>query len=170
VLLHRTARRGRRPAFVTMPSAPPALRPQVLSQWKILRGPPADGVGYAGTSLVYKRRDRGSRSFHSDLVDQVVWGRPRSAAAHTVARKVINSVSQRIVDVELAQLFHNCFPNTLDTTVEMFDDKIPDAFVITGDIHAQWLRDSTNQARAGCRSRTMDAHGRCPLTRSCFPT
>ena len=39
-------------------------------------------------------------------------------------------------------LFENVFPNTLDTTVF---HKIGDTFIITGDIPALWLRDSTNQ-------------------------
>ena len=43
-------------------------------------------------------------------------------------------------------MFENCFPNTLDTTV---DFKImngrPDTYVITGDIDAMWLRDSSAQ-------------------------
>ena len=43
-------------------------------------------------------------------------------------------------------MFENCFPNTLDTTVdfEMIDGR-PDTYVITGDIDAMWLRDSTAQ-------------------------
>ncbi|OCX54431.1 metal-independent alpha-mannosidase [Mucilaginibacter sp. PPCGB 2223] len=47
---------------------------------------------------------------------------------------------------ELGWLFENCFPNTLDTTVffEMADGK-PDTYVITGDIDAMWLRDSSAQ-------------------------
>ena len=46
----------------------------------------------------------------------------------------------------MAWLFENCFPNTLDTTVdfEMINGK-PDTYVITGDIDAMWLRDSTAQ-------------------------
>ena len=49
-------------------------------------------------------------------------------------------------DTELAWMFENCFPNTLDTTVRhgTLDGK-PDTFVITGDINAMWLRDSSAQ-------------------------
>src|SRR5690348_17385823 len=58
----------------------------------------------------------------------------------------IAEVKKQIADPELAWLFENCFPNTLDTTVdfEMIDGK-PDTYVITGDIDAMWLRDSTAQ-------------------------
>ena len=43
-------------------------------------------------------------------------------------------------------MFGNCFPNTLDTTVEfeMLEGR-PDTYVITGDIDAMWLRDSSAQ-------------------------
>lgn len=52
----------------------------------------------------------------------------------------------KVKNKELGWLFENCFPNTLDTTVhyEMVDNK-PDTYVITGDIDAMWLRDSTAQ-------------------------
>lgn len=47
---------------------------------------------------------------------------------------------------ELGWLFGNCFPNTLDTTVtHTTKDSKPDTYVITGDIDAMWLRDSTAQ-------------------------
>lgn len=47
---------------------------------------------------------------------------------------------------ELGWLFENCFPNTLDTTVDFeIKDGRPDTYVITGDIDAMWLRDSTAQ-------------------------
>lgn len=51
-----------------------------------------------------------------------------------------------VKDGELAWLFENCFPNTLDTTV-FFESKngSPDTYVITGDIDAMWLRDSSAQ-------------------------
>ena len=59
----------------------------------------------------------------------------------TIAR-----LTRRIADPELAWLFANCFPNTLDTTVRhrTVDGK-PDTFVVTGDIDAMWLRDSAAQ-------------------------
>lgn len=53
---------------------------------------------------------------------------------------------KRIADSQLAAIFENCFPNTLDTTV--FPSTIngkPDTFVVTGDIDAMWLRDSSAQ-------------------------
>lgn len=59
---------------------------------------------------------------------------------------LISSMKKKIRDPELGWLFENCFPNTLDTTVdfEMINGK-PDTYVITGDIDAMWLRDSTAQ-------------------------
>jgi uncharacterized protein len=59
---------------------------------------------------------------------------------------VIDKVTQSIADKELAELFENCFPNTLDTTINFkVKNGRPDTFVITGDINAMWLRDSTAQ-------------------------
>lgn len=58
----------------------------------------------------------------------------------------IARVKAKIVDPELAWLFENCYPNTLDTTVFAGEvDGKPDTFVITGDINAMWLRDSSAQ-------------------------
>jgi meiotically up-regulated gene 157 (Mug157) protein len=75
-------------------------------------------------------------------------------------------------DADLARLFENAFPSTTDTTVQFHtdgrDEKIkerlrhrrerdawieesewegPQSFIITGDILAEWLRDSTNQLK-----------------------
>lgn len=59
---------------------------------------------------------------------------------------VIANMKKKLKDPELGWLFENCFPNTLDTTVdfEMLNGK-PDTYVITGDIDAMWLRDSSAQ-------------------------
>jgi meiotically up-regulated gene 157 (Mug157) protein len=58
----------------------------------------------------------------------------------------ISDVAREIADPELAWLFANCFPNTLDTTVHFQETAgAPDTFVITGDIPAMWLRDSSAQ-------------------------
>jgi meiotically up-regulated gene 157 (Mug157) protein len=60
----------------------------------------------------------------------------------------IETVASAIADDDILQMFYKCFPNTLDTTVhftEHDDDGLPDTFVVTGDIPAMWLRDSTNQ-------------------------
>jgi len=60
--------------------------------------------------------------------------------------RAIAQIHANIGNKELAWLFENCFPNTLDTTVEftMVDGR-PDTYVITGDIDAMWLRDSSAQ-------------------------
>ena len=59
---------------------------------------------------------------------------------------IIQEVKKNVKNDELTWLFENCFPNTLDTTVdfEMVNNR-PDTYVITGDIDAMWLRDSSAQ-------------------------
>jgi meiotically up-regulated gene 157 (Mug157) protein len=65
-----------------------------------------------------------------------------SEAVESEIRRVKTSVGNR----ELAWMFENCFPNTLDTTVDFsIENGRPDTYVITGDIDAMWLRDSTCQ-------------------------
>jgi uncharacterized protein len=60
--------------------------------------------------------------------------------------ELILRVKAKIGDPELAWMFENCYPNTLDTTVQL-DSAAgkADTFVITGDIDAMWLRDSACQ-------------------------
>ncbi len=66
----------------------------------------------------------------------------KSVAVERAIAKVKSSIGNK----ELAWMFENCFPNTLDTTVDfsMIDGR-PDTYVITGDIDAMWLRDSSAQ-------------------------
>ncbi len=84
-----------------------------------------------GTSSLYPevRVPLSQRKFSSPAVEEAI-------------RQFQAGVSNK----ELAWLFNNCFPNTLDTTVEfaMINGR-PDTYVITGDIDAMWLRDSTAQ-------------------------
>lgn len=60
--------------------------------------------------------------------------------------KAIDEIQKNVKDEELKWLFNNCFPNTLDTTVDYtLKNGSPDTYVITGDIDAMWLRDSSAQ-------------------------
>ena len=69
----------------------------------------------------------------------------RRFVSDAVETKIVE-VKRAIADPELAWLFENCFPNTLDTTVTSgTHENRPDTYVITGDINAMWLRDSTAQ-------------------------
>ncbi len=76
--------------------------------------------------------------------------RPPLAKRKFVSKAVdaeIEKVKAQIADPELAWLFENCFPNTLDTTITHHAELKgkADTFVITGDIDAMWLRDSSAQ-------------------------
>ncbi|KAK3076678.1 hypothetical protein LTS18_012354, partial [Coniosporium uncinatum] len=92
--------------------------------------------------LPYQRPSIHCRTFHSDHVEQI-----------------IDDLVDKIEDKDLARIFENAFPNTLDTTVRWHVDGTekkktskghgqwegPHSFIVTGDINAEWLRDSTNQ-------------------------
>ena len=86
-------------------------------------------IGNQARTLVSKRPAPGERKFTSRAVEAT-----------------ISQVKTGIGDPELAWMFENCYPNTLDTTVELSETAgRPDTFVITGDIDAMWLRDSACQ-------------------------
>ena len=60
--------------------------------------------------------------------------------------RTIETIRARIGNKELGWMFENCFPNTLDTTVDFqVVDGRPDTYLVTGDISAMWLRDSVAQ-------------------------
>ncbi|CAK7274275.1 hypothetical protein SEPCBS57363_006080 [Sporothrix epigloea] len=108
--------------------------------------------------LPFQRPHESCRTFYSDAIETV-----------------ISNVTSRMKDLDLARLFENAFPSTTDTTVKFHTNgtdnyaahnaasaKVKSAkkgtqgngegkwegaqsFIITGDIIAEWLRDSTNQ-------------------------
>jgi hypothetical protein len=58
--------------------------------------------------------------------------------------KRIAEVPRKLANApQLAEMFAHCYPNTLETTVELLSDE--STFVVTGDIPAMWLRDSSAQ-------------------------
>ena len=92
-------------------------------------------------ALPFQRPAPHCRTFSSQLVEDI-----------------IGNVTSRMEDKDLARIFENAFPNTLDTTVRWHVDGTEkhkhydndawqgaQSFIVTGDINAEWLRDSTNQ-------------------------
>lgn len=71
----------------------------------------------------------------------------------SIVEDTISRVAGEISDPDLKQLFINTYPNTLDTAIgwKGYADGSNSeelSFVITGDIKAMWLRDSTNQMQS----------------------
>ena len=109
--------------------------------------------------LSFQRPAEECRTFYSPVVEQV-----------------IEDVTSRMVDKDLAQIFRNAFPNTLDTTVRWHVNgsepvTVPgkrqtgdgawegaQTFIVTGDIDAEWLRDSTSQLTQYQRLANKDAN------------
>jgi len=86
-------------------------------------------VKAASYDLPVVRISRAERKFNSEAIE-----------------KAILNMKKRIKDPEVGWLFENCFPNTLDTTVDFRTvNGKPDTYIITGDIDAMWLRDSSAQ-------------------------
>lgn len=76
-------------------------------------------------------------------------GRPPLGARHFTSQAIealIPRVQAQLGDRAMGTLFSNCYPNTLDTTVYVgTHEGKPDTYVVTGDIDAMWLRDSSAQ-------------------------
>ena len=95
----------------------------------------------AATALAVGRAGAGEPAFPLVRVAAAKRKFTSPAVERTIAR-----VQSLIGNRELAWMFGNCFPNTLDTTVDFgTEGGRPDTYVITGDIDAMWLRDSTAQ-------------------------
>ena len=87
------------------------------------------GISFSQAGFTSKRPPAGARKFRSKVVDAA-----------------IEATAAKLRDAELAWLFSNCLPNTLDTTVELDSHGgKPDTVVVTGDIPAMWMRDSSAQ-------------------------
>lgn len=97
----------------------------------------------ASTALFYKK------IVPFNLEQVYITNRPAIEKRNFTSKGVnqfIEKAKTKIKDPEVAWLFENCYPNTLDTTVEYeLINNQPDTYVITGDIDAMWLRDSTAQ-------------------------
>lgn len=59
-----------------------------------------------------------------------------------IIKSIAFELSSMIENEKLKNIFFNCFMNTIETTVKLNEN---DTFIITGDIPAMWLRDSTCQ-------------------------
>lgn len=95
--------------------------------------------------LPFMRPSKKCRTFHSDEVE-----------------KTIEEFTAKMADPDLARLFENAFPNTLDTTIRWHRRQSEEAsaqtFVVTGDINAEWLRDSAWQLSPYKRFISTDPH------------
>ncbi|KAL3426030.1 Meiotically up-regulated gene 157 protein 2 [Phlyctema vagabunda] len=145
-----------------------------LGAWSVAASPPVDqrppedAHDYSKACPDYKKY---SAFLHRPLSDgpmELPFQRPSihcRTFSSPLVEKVIEDITSRMVDKDLARLFENAFPNTLDTTVRWHVDGTEkkhselkargladdgkwqgaQSFVVTGDINAEWLRDSTNQ-------------------------
>src|ERR1035438_5255965 len=112
-----------------MPTRRSFLKTTAVAAVNTLAPLSARGFDLPGGSFPSRRPPLAKRKFTSEAVEAK-----------------IQQVKKSIADPEFAWLFENCFPNTLDTTVQSGEFKgKPDTFVITGDIQAMWLRDSSAQ-------------------------
>ncbi|KAF2860484.1 glycoside hydrolase family 125 protein [Piedraia hortae CBS 480.64] len=94
---------------------------------------PFSGGSYNLSSM---RPEPRCRTFHSEAVEET-----------------ITRVAALIQDPDLKRLFINAYPNTLDTAIKWHgyaDNSAGEelTFIITGDINAMWLRDSSNQLQS----------------------
>ncbi len=100
----------------------------------------------AAAALAVSRNGWGETSSHEMELPEA---RPAVGERHFTSAAVealIPKVQRGIGDQALKTIFANCYPNTLDTTVfpGSYDGK-PETYVVTGDIDAMWLRDSSAQ-------------------------
>ena len=67
----------------------------------------------------------------------------KQKSSYQVMRNQVSLFAKSLQDGKVRQMFEKCFFSTLDTASEMLDDG--SVFMLTGDIPAMWLRDSSVQ-------------------------
>jgi meiotically up-regulated gene 157 (Mug157) protein len=98
-------------------------------------------TGITGTAIVLGKLS----SFATQAAYPLVRTSKRNFSSKAIEEAIVE-FQINVKDKELTWLFNNCFPNTLDTTVKYtLKYGRPDTYVITGDIDAMWLRDSSAQ-------------------------
>ena len=118
----------------------------------------------AGGEVVLNMGSEPKLWYCPDEPEEYVSQRPAPSERHFTSEAVekeIAGVTSLLTNRRLAWMFGNCFPNTLDTTVDFTEDDgagNPDTFVYTGDIHAMWLRDSGAQVWPYLRYADTDEH------------
>ncbi|GHV20753.1 meiotically up-regulated protein [Bacteroidia bacterium] len=105
-------------------------------------------IAVGGGNAFAKKASEANTRFSAEGISYVCQ-RPEVSKRHFTSQAVeatITRIKKQIKDPKLAWMFENCFPNTLDTTVKYGTiNGRPDTYVITGDIDAMWLRDSSAQ-------------------------
>ncbi|KAF2845666.1 glycoside hydrolase family 125 protein [Plenodomus tracheiphilus IPT5] len=119
-------------ALYSIPLLAAAQCPDYIDYAKEVHEPPSAGK----FKLAYQRPTEECRTFKSPGLEDTV--------------KRMESV---IRDPDLYRLFQNAYPNTLDTAIKWKGYAADNAeeeltFIITGDIDAMWLRDSSNQMQS----------------------
>jgi meiotically up-regulated gene 157 (Mug157) protein len=120
------------PLSASIPLLASAQCPDYLDYAKQIHEPLTAGK----YKLAYQRPSEECRTFKSQGLED------------TIAR--MKSV---IKDPDLYRLFQNAYPNTLDTAIKWKGSAADNpeeelTFIITGDINAMWLRDSSNQMQS----------------------
>lgn len=91
--------------------------------------------------LPYMRPKEQCRTFNSPAVEVSIDPKIVNVATHNwipyvnqwyLFQKVISDIKARAKDPDLARLFENSFPSTLDTTVKYFEPSKNLAFIVTG--------------------------------------
>ncbi|MDR1022394.1 MAG: glycoside hydrolase family 125 protein [Prevotellaceae bacterium] len=116
-----------------------------ISRRNFIKTGAATLAGLAASSSLFAQGAEGKQTSKASSAAAPAAGAQKGFKSKAVDA-AIAEVKAKIKDPKLAKMFEKCFPNTLDTTVtyRVINGK-PDTFVITGDIHALWLRDSSAQ-------------------------